>query len=394
VRISILAPNISANCLGRVFILARVLERRYEIEVIGPRFAASVWGPVASERFEVKSLPVSRSSAGLFRLHRLRSLITGDLLYACKPLFASYGVGLRERRATGKPLVLDIDDWERGFSLQAMASLPPLRKLRYLASSTLKPHMNHSWWNSLICDRKTALADNITVSNSFLQRKYGGTIVSHGRDTASFRPDLHDGAAMRAKHGLDATAPVVMFLGTIQPYKGIRDLIETMALMENREAVLALVGVADDAHSREAVAAAERLLGGRLRTFGLQPFAKVPEFLAAADVIVIPQRRTRATVGQMPAKLFDAMAMARPVVATAVSDIPAVLGDCGWVVEPDSPELLAAAIDDVLYRPEEAARRGRLARAKCEREFSWDAMERALIPIFARYESRRSERTP
>lgn len=393
-KISILAPNISANCLGRVFILARVLQRRYEVEVVGPRFSDSVWEPVASERFEVKSLPVSESSGGLFRLPRLRQLITGDLLYACKPLFASYGVGLRERRATGKPLVLDIDDWERGFSLQAMASLPPLRKLRYLASSTLKPHMNHSWWNSLICDRKTSLADDITVSNGFLQRRYGGTMVFHGRDTGNFRPDLHDGAAMRAMFGLDAAAPVVMFFGTIRPYKGILDLIEAMALLKRRDAVLALVGVAEDIHSREAVAAAERLLGGRLRSFGLQPFARVPEFLTAADVVVIPQRKTRATIGQMPAKLFDAMAMARPIVATAVSDIPAVLEECGWVVEPDSPEKLASAIDDALSRPEEAARRGGLARAKCEREFSWDAMERALIPIFARYEPPRSERTP
>ncbi len=391
-KISILAPNISTNCLGRVFILARVLARRYEIEVIGPRFSDSVWEPVAAERFEIKSLPVSRSSAGIFRLARLRGLITGDLLYACKPLFASYGVGLRERRATGKPLVLDIDDWERGFSLQAMASLTPLLKLRYLASSTLKPHMSHSLWNSLICDRQASLADDITVSNSFLQRKYGGTIVPHGRDTASFHPDLHDGAALRASHGFDASAPVVMFLGTIQPYKGIHDLIEAMALLRNRAAVLALVGVADDAHGREAVAAAERLLGGRVRTFGLQPFASVPEFLAAADVVVIPQRRTAATVGQMPAKLFDAMAMAKAVVATAVCDIPSVLEDCGWVVEPDSPEQLAGAIDDVLDRPEEAARRGRLARAKCEREFSWDAMERTLMPILGRYESPRSVR--
>jgi glycosyltransferase involved in cell wall biosynthesis len=394
VKISILAPNISANCLGRVFILARVLERSYEVEVVGPAFADSVWEPVAAERFEVKSLPVSPSGGGLFRPSRLRELITGDILYACKPLFASYGVALQERRATGRPLVLDIDDWERGFSLQAMASLTPLRKLRYLASSTLKPRMNHSWWNSLIHDRRTALADEVTVSNGFLQRKYGGTIVPHGRDTAGFHPDLHDRASLRARHGFDAGRPVVMFLGTIQPYKGVLDLIEAMALLENGEAVLALVGVADDPHGREAVAQGERLLGARFRSFGMQPFASVPEFLAAADIVVIPQRKTLATVGQMPAKLFDAMAMARPVVATAISDIPAALEGCGWVVEPGSPEPLAAAIDEVLSDPDEAARRGRLAREKCEREFSWEAMERALDPIFSRYDPAKRDRTP
>ena len=55
-RISLLAPNISANCLGRVFILARVLQRRHVVEIVGPRFSDSVWEPVASEELEVKSL--------------------------------------------------------------------------------------------------------------------------------------------------------------------------------------------------------------------------------------------------------------------------------------------------------------------------------------------------
>jgi glycosyltransferase involved in cell wall biosynthesis len=229
-------------------------------------------------------------------------------------------------------------------------------------------------------------ADDITVSNSFLRREYGGTVVCHGRDTDAFRPEAYDRAAMRAKYGFGVEEPVVMFFGTIHPYKGIQDLIEAMALVGNRAAVLALVGVADDIHSREAVAAAECLLGERLHTFGLQPFAVVPEFLAAADVIVIPQRKNPATVGQMPAKLFDAMAMAKPVVATAVSDIPVILGDCGWVVEPDSPAQLGGAIDAALQRPAEAERRGRLAREKCEREFSWNAMERALTSVFARYD--------
>jgi glycosyltransferase involved in cell wall biosynthesis len=377
-RITLLTPNVSVNALGRVHILARVLQRRHEVEVVGPRFSESIWRPVADEALEIKSLPVSAACNGLLQISRLRKLITGDLLYASKPLHASYGLALAERRRSGKPVLLDIDDWERGFSLQAMASLSPLLRLRYLASSTLKPHMNHSYWNSRRYDRLSGRADGITVSNGYLQRKYGGRLVPHGRDTSSFRPELFDRAEMRARHGFDSSRPVVMFLGTIQPYKGVEDLVEAMAMLERREALLALVGIAEDQHSAKIVALAERLLGDRLRTFGLQPFTAVPQFLALADLVVIPQRETLATVGQMPAKLYDAMAMAKPVVASAVSDIPEALKDCGWLVPPGSPRELARAIDDALGRPEEAARLGALARARCEREFSWDAMEREL----------------
>jgi len=38
------------------------------------------------------------------------------------------------------------------------------------------------------------------------------------------------------------------------------------------------------------------------------------------DVVIIPQRENFATLGQMPAKVFDAMAMAKPTIATNVSD--------------------------------------------------------------------------
>jgi len=380
-KISILCPNLSGNALGRAYILAKVLERRHEVEIVGPLFAGSLWRPVADEKLEIKSLPVAGSSAGLFQLSRLRKLITGDLLYASKPLLASYGIALMERRASGRPVLLDVDDWERGFSRQSMATLSPMRRLRYLASSTLKPHMSHSYWNSLLCDRLARRADAITVSNSYLQRRYGGSLVRHGRDIDAFRPDLFDRAAMRAKHGFEPDQPVVMFLGTIQPYKGVDDLVAAMALAERREAILALVGAAEDLHGRKTIALAERRLGNRLRTFGQQPFSAVPEFLALADLIVIPQRMTPATVGQMPAKLYDAMAMAKPIVATAVSDIPQALEGCGWLVPPGSPQELARAIDDALSRPAEAGRLGALARTKCEREFGWDAMERVLSAL-------------
>jgi glycosyltransferase involved in cell wall biosynthesis len=50
----------------------------------------------------------------------------------------------------------------------------------------------------------------------------------------------------------------------------------------------------------------------------------------------------QATVGQIPAKLFDAMAMAKPIVATDVNDFAGILDGCGLVVKPGMPEEPAA----------------------------------------------------
>ncbi|GAJ23662.1 unnamed protein product, partial [marine sediment metagenome] len=90
----------------------------------------------------------------------------------------------------------------------------------------------------------------------------------------------------------------------------------------------------------------------------MQPFEKVPEFLAMADVVVIPQKRNLSTIGQVPAKVFDAIAMAKSIIATNVSDLAEILNGCGWIVEPENPEQLAETIQYVLDHPDKAAEMG------------------------------------
>jgi glycosyltransferase involved in cell wall biosynthesis len=347
-------------------------------------FGDRIWPPAAGQQVEILSLPVAPSPLGLPALRRLVPLIRGDLIYASKPLLGSLGVGLWARRR--RPLVLDIDDWERGFVSHALGRLPVTGKLRYLVSSTLRPHLSHSYWNNVIGEALVGRADAVTVSNRYLQSRFGGRIVWHGRDTDHLDPTRFDAQALRRRHGLPAGVPLVMYLGTIRPYKGVDDLVRAFADLDVADALLVLVGVAEEEQQRPMLTQARQRLGSRLRCFGMQPLERVSEFLAVADVVVIPQRKTAATLGQLPAKLFDAMAMARPVVSTAVSDIPRILEGCGWVVDPGDVEALREAIRRVLADPREAQERGRRARERCRSEYDWDAMERVLDEVFAAFD--------
>jgi len=132
----------------------------------------------------------------------------------------------------------------------------------------------------------------------------------------------------------------------------------------------------------------ERIIkpNGAILLFGTQPFTKIPEFLSMADVVVIPQRDNIATKGQVPAKVFDAMAMAKPVVATGVSDLAEILEDCGWITEPQNPEKLAQTISAVLRDLPQAENMGKKARKKCIEKYSWRALEKDLVAIFQKYE--------
>ena len=80
------------------------------------------------------------------------------------------------------------------------------------------------------------------------------------------------------------------------------------------------------------------------------------------------------------------MAMAKPIIATNVSDLPEILNGCGWIVEPSQPEELAQAIQYALDNPDEAANNGIMARERCKEKYSYDAMEKVLVGIFQRFE--------
>ena len=118
-----------------------------------------------------------------------------------------------------------------------------------------------------------------------------------------------------------------------------------------------------------------------MRVFGPQPFESIPEFLAAADLVVLNQRPGAAGDGQLPAKVFDAMSMAKPIIATDVSDLPKVLDGCGKILSGTSAGELAQAIDAILSNPENANHMGRQARDRCVAEYSFDSVRPKLGSI-------------
>src|SRR5260370_767593 len=139
---------------------------------------------------------------------------------------------------------------------------------------------------------------------------------------------------------------------------------------------------ADPSFARLVVCAGEKLPERPyLRVIGPQPFSTLPRFLALADVVVLAQRRNRIGTAQLPAKVFDAMAMARPVIATRVSDLPEVLEGCGVIVEPNSIVELAQAIARLMANPEERSRLGSRARQRFVDQFSEDVVAPRLASV-------------
>jgi glycosyltransferase involved in cell wall biosynthesis len=376
VKISILCFDLAGNAAGRAFLLARLLEPLGAVEVVGPSYGDGIWKPMASEGIACRAVPGGKLPSFAASLPALLRLADGDLVYASKPRLASAGIGYLKRISARKPLLLDIDDWEVGFFLRGGFWGTVGRALNVANPKGLP-------WTWLM-ERLTSVADAITVASRFLERRFGGTLIPHARDTEVWKPDCADPAEARRRLGAEKER-VVMFLGTPRGYKGVEDLCRAVSRLGRPDLLLALVGTGPGSATGRDLA--ERYPG--IRLVERIPFADVPRYLVAADVVVVPQRDTPDTRGQTPAKLFDAMALGRPIVSTRVSMIPEILDGCGVLVPPGDVTALAESIGHLLDHPAEAAALGMRARARCVAEYSFAAARSRLFPLVERVMGRR-----
>jgi glycosyltransferase involved in cell wall biosynthesis len=106
----------------------------------------------------------------------------------------------------------------------------------------------------------------------------------------------------------------------------------------------------------------------------------VPELLAGCDVFCLPSH-----MEGMPLVVLEAMAQARPVVATAVGGTSELVvdGETGLLVPPDDVDALADALAQVLADPGLARRMGEAGRTRVERDFSLAASTGRVLSLYS-----------
>jgi len=346
--------------------IAKVLARRHELQVLGFKFGDGIFEPYRDE-FDYETIAARRMPYFLGQVQEMARRVRADAIYAFKPVASSMWVGLLTRRIHNIPLFLDIEDWEAGWYYD----VPRLDRLKHLAHVERPNGFLWAW----LTEKLVSKADETFVVSRFLQNHFGGTILPHGADTTVFDPARWSRSEALRRIGLQ-DGRYIVFTGSPMPNKGLDDLLDAVSnIGDSRVRILVVGSFRHDPKYRE------RLIGrygDRLILIGPRPHAEMPMFLAAADVVALPQQPCRETIAQVPGKVFEAMAMARPIIATAVGDLKEILDGCGFVVPARSAERLAAGLDWILSNPDEAAALGQKARLRCEELYSWDAMEQIL----------------
>ncbi|HJW64989.1 MAG TPA: glycosyltransferase family 4 protein [Actinomycetes bacterium] len=299
---------------------------------------------------------VARIAIGPRTLVRVRRAVREggyDLLHVHEPLSPS--VGLLAATQAGPVPVVGTFHANLGRSLALEAASPLLRR---------------------VYDR---LAGRIAVSASARdtwQGHFGGAmaVVPNGVAPEFFaRPDPLD--------GWKGDGPTVLFVGRLEPRKGLTYLVRAFLRLKPAFPRLRLLVVGrDDRHQRDkAMAMVPPRLRPDLVFVGSVPQADLPSYYASADLFCAPSLGGES----FGIVLAEAMAVGLPVVCSDIGGYRDVVRDGadGLLVPPRDPEAIAAAIAGLLDNPARLAAMGEAA-ATTARRYAWPVVAGEVAQVY------------
>ncbi|MCX6026771.1 MAG: glycosyltransferase family 4 protein [Chloroflexi bacterium] len=200
-------------------------------------------------------------------------------------------------------------------------------------------------------------------------------VVHYGLAGRAFAGTARRGS-LRAELGLN-DEPLIGFVGRMVTEKGVDVLLRAFAEV-----------VRDIPRAHLALAGDGRLMGemrARAGSLGLASAhflgwrGDIASFMADVDVLAVPSRSEGFGL-----VVLQAMALARPVVASRVTALPEVVesGQTGTLVPPDDPASLARALTEILQSADRGAALGRAGRNRLEREFTLERMASHTAQVY------------
>ncbi len=203
--------------------------------------------------------------------------------------------------------------------------------------------------------------------------------IYNGIPTERYEPSSAVRANIRSALGMIRDQPVVGTVGNLYPVKGQTFLLQAMSSVVRHwpdcRLIIAGRGDLESALKNEA-----KELGIERNVLFLGYRADIPELLQAMDVFVLPSLSEGLSLS-----ILEAMAAAKPVVATAVGGNPEVIVDSkiGYLVPPGNPGALAEKIIALLQDPLLAHKIGKNSRARVMQHFSLSAMVNRYLMQYA-----------
>ncbi len=226
----------------------------------------------------------------------------------------------------------------------------------------------------------------VSVTDGFVphirERRGAGPIavVKNGVDLTTFTtPDAAAETEFRAAHGLTGKF-VAAYVGTHGMAHKLDTVLEAAELLRDRNDIAFLL-VGDGAERERLVGEVAARGLSNVVMLGQQPKSAMPGIWAASDAALVLLRRVDTFKTVIPSKMFEAMAMACPMILGVEGEAKALMeaGGAGIAITPESATELAAAVTRLADDPAFAAQLGESGRSFVAREFDRRVLAERLL---------------
>lgn len=205
-------------------------------------------------------------------------------------------------------------------------------------------------------------------------------VIKNGVDLERFRPGERD-TELRRSLGFGGRF-VLAYVGTHGMAHGLGAVLDVAARLRSRDEVRFLfVGEGAERANLEARARREGL--SNVTFLGALPRERMPEVYATADACIVPLRKTELFTTVIPSKIFEILAMERPIVLSVDGEARALIEASGGGIfaPPEDVDAMTGAVLDLLSSPERRREMGRRGRAYVMREFDRKVLAERYLEV-------------
>ncbi len=242
------------------------------------------------------------------------------------------------------------------------------------------------WLESLAYRKADAI---VSVTDSFVPHieARGGagkvTVITNGVDLDFYTP-APDGGGLAAEFGVEGKF-VAAYVGTHGMAHGLDTILRAAEKLRDDSGVVFLL-VGDGAERERLIEERDRLRLGNVFIVGQQPKDRMPAIWALTDVSLVLLRKRPTFESVIPSKIFEAMAMARPIILGVRGESQRIVeaAGAGLCIEPENVEELAAAVRELATSPERARGLGNSGRKYVEENYDRRRLAARFEQLLAR----------
>ena len=230
-------------------------------------------------------------------------------------------------------------------------------------------------------DQLVAVSNALKLkAESFATPKNEIQVIYNGCDIKNFVFNLESRIIVRERLGIPLDSKVLIFIGNLLKSKGIDELMTAFIYLSKQYPNLHLLIIGNGPEYQYIKEQAlKNGLQDKIHLAGAQPHNKIPDFLSAGDIFVLPSYNEG-----LPNAVLEAMACSRPVVATKVGGIPEAVrnGETGFLVNIKDVNALIKSIDKLLSNEELCTEMGLSGKKIIVEKFSWEYNAKEHMKIY------------